>query len=343
MQIEPPKAAPPKRKRRRFQFRLRTLMILICVLLICAIGAEKPEAEENSAPFHSTSYATHFPHTEKPISEGGHWINGKTVGLDWGDVSTTPALAIGHAGPARFADATALLKGTWGPDQSAEATVYAGKTFGSPEVELRLRSSLSAHVAAGYEISNSVSSDTSAYLIIVRWNGPLADFTYLANLRGRQYGVKTGDVVKATIVGNIIRAYKNGVLLAQVTDRTYSTGNPGMGFNEGTNGDYGFTSFTASDTFISSPLTVTATAGSVFNYQIAATNRPTSYTATGLPPGLVMNKATGTITGTPTTVGTNTVTLNATNPSGTATAPLLITVNAPEGRHDLTQTVMPTK
>ena len=306
-------------------------MILICVMLICAIGAEKPEAEERSAPFHSTSYATHFALTENPISEGGHWITGKAVALDWGDISTTPALAIGRAGPARYADATALLKGTWGPDQSAEATVYAGKTFGSPEVELRLRSSLSAHVAAGYEISNSVSSEASAYLIIVRWNGPLADFTYLANLRGRQYGVKTGDVVKATIVGNFITAYKNGVLLAQVTDKTFSTGTPGMGFNEGTNGDYGFTSFTASDTFISSPLTVSATKDSAFNYQIAATNRPTGYTADGLPPGLVLNKTTGRITGTPTAAGTNTVALTATNASGTASASLAITVNAQAG------------
>ena len=102
----------------------------------------------------------------------------------------------------------------------------------------------------------------------------------------KQYGVKTGDVVRATIVGNVITAYKNGVQLAQVTDKTYATGSPGMGFNEGTNGDYGFTNYSATDTFITSPLTITATAGSAFEYQIAATNRPTSYAATGLPPGL---------------------------------------------------------
>ena len=155
--------------------------------------------------------------------------------------------AVGHAGPARYADATALLTGTWRADQATEGTVYAGKTFGSPEVELRLRSSLSPHSATGYEISNSVSRGDSSYLIIVRWNGRLADFTYLANLRGPQYGVKSGDVVKATIVGNVITAYKNGVPLAQVKDNTFSAGSPGMGFNEGTNGDYGFTSFKASD------------------------------------------------------------------------------------------------
>ncbi len=173
-------------------------------------AAEEPAVKDRSAPAHPANHATHFTLTENPISERGRWINGKTDALDWGDISTTPGRAVGHAGPARYADATALLKGTWGPDQSAEATVYAGKVFGYPEVELRLRSSLSPHVANGYEITNSVSNDASAYLIIVRWNGPLANFTYLANLHGQKYGVKTGDVVRATIVGNVITAYKNG-------------------------------------------------------------------------------------------------------------------------------------
>jgi hypothetical protein len=329
MQSAPPKADPPKRKRRWFQFSLRTLLIL---MLISAFGADEPRAKEKSKPGHPATYATRFPFTENPISDIGHWTNGKTAALDWGDVSTTPDIAIGHAGPARYADATALLTGTWAPDQSAEATVYAGKIFGSPEVELRLRSSLSAHVATGYEISNSVSSDASAYLIIVRWNGRLADFTYLANLHGQQYGVKTGDVVKATIVGNVITAFKNGVQLAQVTDKTYSTGNPGIGFNEGSNGDYGFTSFTASDALITSPLTATATVGSAFNYQITANNSPTSYNATGLPSGLAVKKATGAITGTPTRAGESTVTLNAINAGGTATASLTIKVSAAAGK-----------
>jgi hypothetical protein len=39
MQTEPFKAGPPKRKRRSFQFSLRTLMIV--VTLICAVAALK--------------------------------------------------------------------------------------------------------------------------------------------------------------------------------------------------------------------------------------------------------------------------------------------------------------
>jgi hypothetical protein len=267
----------------------------------------------SSAPAAWTqTYTTNFPGTENPISEGGKWINGKTVGLDWGDISTTPGLAVGQSGAARYADATALLTGTWGPDQSAEATVQAGSVYGAPEVELRLRSSLSAHVCTGYEISNSVTGGgNGSYLIIVRWNGPLADFTYLANLSGPQYSVTTGDVVKATIVGNVITSYKNGVQMAQVTDNTYSVGNPGMGFNEGVNGSYGYTSYTATvlgaviPTITTQPSSQTVTAGQTATFSVAATGTPSpSYQWRRKDPGGATWNNVGTNASTYTTPGT---------------------------------------
>ena len=50
------------------------------------------------------------------------------------------------------------------------------------------------------------------------------------------------------IVGNVISAYKNGILVGQATDNVFTSGNPGMGFNERVyNGDYGFSSFVASE------------------------------------------------------------------------------------------------
>jgi hypothetical protein len=110
---------------------------------------------------------------------------------------------------------------------------------------MRLRTSLSAHRCTGYEISFSLRGD-DAYLIIVRWNGPLADFTYLLNVTERKYAAKTGDVLRATIVGNIIVAYKNGVEMGRATDDSFASGQPGFGFNEGQNGNYGITSFSAS-------------------------------------------------------------------------------------------------
>jgi len=63
--------------------------------------------------------------------------------------------------------------------------------------------------------------------------------------------VANGDVVKATIVGDVITVYINGVQINQARDSTYATGNPGMGFflrkGAGVNRDYGFIRFTARD------------------------------------------------------------------------------------------------
>jgi hypothetical protein len=128
------------------------------------------------------------------------------------------------------------------------------------EAELRLRSAISAHVNTGYEISFKMSQTSGAYLIIVRWNGALGNFTYLLNNTGTKFRIKNGDVMSAKIVGNVITAYINGVQKGQaditsIGGTVYTTGNPGMGFNlvnappgcSGTNGNYGFTSFTASD------------------------------------------------------------------------------------------------
>lgn len=208
---------------------------LFYILIICGIVSNA----------FAKTYSTSFPLTENPISEGGMWINGATDGLDWGNVSTTPGQTHPHPGTARYADATALLKGTWGPNQTAQGTVWVGNAFNYPEVEIRLRSTISKNVCNGYEITFSLAPNS--YLIIVRWNGPLANYTMLADLKGSKYQAKAGDVVKATIEGNVIKAYKNGQLMGQATDSTYTSGNPGMGFNEQDNGDYGYINFMATD------------------------------------------------------------------------------------------------
>ncbi|MBP7951533.1 MAG: putative Ig domain-containing protein [Verrucomicrobiales bacterium] len=72
--------------------------------------------------------------------------------------------------------------------------------------------------------------------------------------------------------------------------------------------------------------------GNYFSYNIAATNWPSSYTATGLPPGMTLNASTGIINGQPTQSGTYDVAVSATNQGGTAsgTVRLVVYPHAPE-------------
>jgi len=217
----------------------------IVLLSLIVFGALLP------VPCMARTYTTNFPLSENPISEGSNWVNGKANGLDWADIRTTPGLAFGtEPGTSKYDDSTALLTGSWGPDQTVQATVRSVNQQSSTkiweEVEIRLRSSISAHANTGYEVLFELPPHN--FCQVVRWNGRLGDWTSLGYL-GK--GVHDGDVVKATIVGNVITVYVNGVSQGQVTDSTYANGSPGMGFylegTTGVNSDYGFTSFTATD------------------------------------------------------------------------------------------------
>jgi hypothetical protein len=209
-------------------------------------------AAQNKGP---RTYTTSFQADENPISEGGQWTNGQADGLDWKNVRTKSGLAFGadDSGDPHFADPTAVLTGEWAPNQTAQAKVYTvnqGVRNVDEEVEIRLRTTISPHRNTGYEINFRCRHDGSQYVEIVRWNGRLGDFTYLRQVEGGP-GLYDGDVVRASIIGNVITAFINGTQVAQATDTTFTRGNPGMGFYlegmAGLNADYGFTYFSASD------------------------------------------------------------------------------------------------
>jgi streptogramin lyase len=78
---------------------------------------------------------------------------------------------------------------------------------------------------------------------------------------------------------------------------------------------------------ITSSLVATGTTGTTFSYQITASGEPVSFSAKNLPTGLSLNTTVGTITGTPTVVGTRDITLTATNYGGkSGSAVLVLTV-----------------
>ena len=83
----------------------------------------------------------------------------------------------------------------------------------------------------------------------------------------------------------------------------------------------------ASAPAITSAASALATAGTLFTYQVVATNGPIlAYAATGLPTGLAINPPSGLVTGTPTVAGLFTVALTATNVAGSS-APLALILN----------------
>ncbi len=210
------------------------------------------------------SYGTRFREDENPISEGGIWLNGRDDGTDWANILTTGGLARGEVIPLVVAerraeqgddievpvgdynDPTAILKGTWGRNQHAKAVVFSRNQTGDRyhEVELRLRSTLIPHRIPGYEVFFRALKSEGGYAEIVRWEGPLGGWTSLCRKNGAEFGVKDGDLIEATIIGDEIKGYINGVEVTSARDDTYGTGAPGIGFNYGaeeTAKDHGFT------------------------------------------------------------------------------------------------------
>jgi hypothetical protein len=218
------------------------------------------------------SYSTRFEHDEDPISENGMWINGQTDGIDWIDCMTqnggevcgkvsrmtvaerraeqahADAVDDEAATAGDYDDPTAVLSGAWGPNQHARATVFCRNPTDRyfQEVEIRLRSSITPHSCTGYEVFWRALKTDEGYAEIVRWNGAIGDFTSLARHVGAEFGVKDGDLVEASVEGNVLRGFINGVEVITATDDVFENGAPGVGFNffvSNTNVDHGFTSF----------------------------------------------------------------------------------------------------
>jgi hypothetical protein len=221
-----------------------------------------------SAPVRS--YRADFAREETPLSDGGAWLNGRADGIDWCDVITKHGVAYGEvsrmgvaerrveqgnlapnadvAAEGDYDDPTAVLAGPWGRNQFAKARVFSRNATAAyfQEVEFRLRSTIAPHVCTGYEVFWRCLTTNEGYAEIVRWNGKVGDFTSLQKLIGPQYGVKDGDLVEASMVGNVLTGSINGVAVISATDDVFGAGSPGIGFNfyvGDTNVDHGLMDF----------------------------------------------------------------------------------------------------
>jgi hypothetical protein len=283
------------------------------------------------------TYTSSFPLTENPISESGKWINGGTAGLDWHNCRTSPGFIFGtQPGTINYDDSTCVLAGSWGPNQTAQGTIHIASSDATQfeEVEVRLHSTITAHSNTGYEVNCSVKTG-NPYMQIVRWNGPLGNFT---QLDGRPVGCGDGDVLKGVINGSTISAYKNGTLVFSVSDSTFTSGAPGIGLyiqggSSNTNADFGFSAFTATDgttqtgfSVTATPSSQTATQGSsaVYSVTVAPTGGFTgtvNLSATGQPSGTTATFNPSSIT----TSGSSTLTVSTLSSTPAASYPLTIT------------------
>jgi hypothetical protein len=212
-----------------------------------------------TAPALRTFNASLSSGTENPLSEGGVWVNGGTVGGSWYNFRKSGGKCWGLQ-VLDERDATALVAGgtwattPWSNRQYATATVYIDGNPSAylPELELRLRSNISSGFNNGYEIDWPIAGG----LQIVRWNGGAGSYNILQGGYSSP-AFTTGDVVYAEIVGNIITAKVNGTTVATLDVSLFdgsviANGSPGMGHNhvgaiDGSEALYGFTAFAAGE------------------------------------------------------------------------------------------------
>lgn len=174
----------------------------------------------------SASFSTNFPTNENPISQGGLWTCGRAVGLDWNSPQSISGQGgfPGAATSVSFDDSIAHLSG-FNANHFAQGTVVNTVADGNGhETEILLRFNITAHSATGYEVYWS----TNEGINLVRWNGPIGDFTYIDS--NGSFTPSTGRVLKATVVGSLITVFVDGVPIISHSDSTWTTGNPGMGF-----------------------------------------------------------------------------------------------------------------
>jgi len=205
--------------------------------------------------------------------------------------------------------ATGLISGTPTMIGTSNVTINASNTMGTGTATLVL-----AVVAPPVPSITSASSVTGAY-------GAAFSYQIVATNNPTSFGAS--GLPDGLSVNSLTGLISGTATATGTTNATISA------INISGTGSVPLTIIVLPLPVITSSLIVTATDGSPFSYQIVATNNPTSYGATGLPTGLIVNTATGLISGTPTVTGVSSVTINATNPGGTTSVTLTITVLPP--------------
>ena len=181
-------------------------------------------------------YTTNFPGNENPISEGGAWYH---ISPLWANVQTFGGEAFGTQvgnlpNPAGFDDANASLRG-FSSNVTTTGTIFFNVPEGDSsshthELELLFRMSGDATHTRAYEVN----FDTGGNATLIRWNGALGDYTFIAPTFSTSPSLgrllQSGDTFMAQASGDRFQAWVNGQLVLTAFDSTYATGDPGIGF-----------------------------------------------------------------------------------------------------------------
>jgi hypothetical protein len=240
---------------------------------------------------------------------------------NWNEVSDTETVSLspynpsGGAGTMYRMTATSLTQGSVS-GLSAQLTFAPGETivFTFPP-----SSAPSAPVIASFSASpSSIVAGGSATL---SWSVSGATSLTIEPVVGSQSSLTTGSVsVAPTATTTYTLTAMSGAGSVTMQTTVSVTGSGGV----------------TATPVIASALTASGIVGTSFSLQLSASNSPTSFSASGLPSGLSLNSTTGLISGTPTTAGTSSVTLNATNSVGTgSSATLVIVISAVTGAETL--------
>ena len=127
-------------------------------------------------------------------------------------------------------------------------------------------------------------------------------------------------------IGVIINPITGAISGLPISTGTYTV--TIQAINAGGSGTEQLTIFVVTQPSITGSLSVSGTQNSPFSYQIVASNSPSGYSATGLPPDLSVDPVAGMISGTPSETGTYSVTLSATNAAGVGSGTLTLVLQS---------------
>lgn len=269
------------------------------------------------------------PWTTNPFLSGKTYAVGQAVGANGIVIKSGAAVPMTHAD-------TGLVKGTTyyylivtASSTATYSTQYmmARATSGGVSVTKPSAPTGFAAAAAGelVELVWTTPITADEKVLIVRNSDP--NDTSFRPIDGQAYlvGQAVGTAGKVIKMGGAYPpVWKDLVATQGSYAYTLYAFNNEFSYSEGVNA-YVITGGVAEKPEIRSTTDAVAMVGTFFTYAIMATNVPTSFSATGIPEWLSMDRNTGILAGTPGISGEYTFTISASNSAGTGTAQLRIT------------------